>query len=705
MLPLLAALLGCPAPPEEPAGPPNVLLVTLDTTRADRLEPYGFGLAQTPVLSRLAAEGAVLEHTSTTAPITLPAHISIQTGRIPPVHGVRDNGSYALSEEAVTLAEVLTERGYESRAWVSAAVLDSTYNLDQGFASYDDELWDQDAPPLFMIRERPGATTSARVVEWLEARPEDAPPFFAWVHYFDAHQPHTPKHRDMVLAPTPYDGEIAGMDRALGQVIGALEARDELDDTLVVVVGDHGESLGEHGEQTHAVFIYDATVHVPLIVRWPARVAAGTRVAEPTSVVDIFPTVLSLVGADPVETDGRDLSAALTGGTVPARDLYFESLLAERGFGMAPLHGVRRGDEVYIRAPRPERYNTSTDPGQLDDLIGQDPARDAELDGALQALLDAAAAQALPVAESPLSEQSAELLMAMGYLASPADQAAVAGMDPKDGLPLHNLLEDARHAVRAHRFQQADAAFAELLQATPGNVSARNTFAYSLAQRGRLEEARAEYRSSLESDPRQYRVYAQLGRIAWQLDEPELARERLEQALEITPDFVEAMVQLGVIAYLQGDAEEAERWHQRALEVDPSSARVWRDIADLRYREERWADALAGYERVIEVNPRDYQAQLHAGAAALAAGDVDRSVAHTQAAAELRPDSWMPPYNLACAEAGRDPSAALGYLGTAADRGLRDAALLEADPDLAPLRAQDGWAALVERVRASSSTP
>ena len=282
--------IGCTWP--EPT-PPNVLLVTLDTTRADRLGAYGYALAQTPTLDRLAAEGAVFERHSTTAPITLPAHISILTGLLPPTHGVRDNGAYALSKDIQTLPEHLAEHGYDTRAWVSAAVLDARYDLDQGFAHYDDDLSSQDTPPLFLIRERPGAQTAAEVVGFLEDADPQVP-FFAWMHLFDPHQPRRPDPRTRALAPTGYDAEIATADLALGDVIDALERTERLDDTIVVVTADHGEGLGEHGERTHAVFIYDSTMHVPLIVRHPGSVPAGVRIDQPTSAVDIVPTILGL---------------------------------------------------------------------------------------------------------------------------------------------------------------------------------------------------------------------------------------------------------------------------------------------------------------------------------------------------------------------------------------------------------------------------
>ncbi|MCB9743502.1 MAG: sulfatase-like hydrolase/transferase [Alphaproteobacteria bacterium] len=706
---LQAACSSSPTPPPEPAQrPPNVLLITMDTTRADRLGPYGYKLAQTPTLDRLAAEGATFERHATTAPITLPAHISILSGLRPPTHGVRDNGAYALSDAVTTLPERLAAQGYEARAWVSAVVLDARYNLDQGFVSYDDALWTEDAPPLFMIRDRPGPRTAERVVSWLAERDAtpaaERAPFFAWMHLFDAHQPWETKGRNALMAPSPYDAEIATADEAVGMVIAALEAQGELDDTLVIVTADHGESLGEHGEQTHGVFIYDATMHVPLLMRWPGHVPPGLRVEQPSSAVDIVPTVLSMLGLPPAETEGVDLSPTLSGGALPARDLYMESLLSERGFGMAPLHGLRRADEVWIRAPRPERYDLRADPGQLRDLHAQDPAPGEALDAALQALLDESASRAVTAESSPMSTETREMLMAMGYLSPEAERSAAAGMDPKDGLPLRNLLEDARGALRQQRYDEGVAKLTELLEVTPDNVSALNTLAYTYREQGKLPEARALYERSLQVDPQQYRVLAQLGRVALDEGNLEAARQHLEASLSITPDFVEAMVSLGVIAYQAGDEAGAEAWHQKALAVDPDSARLWRDLADLRYRQRRWDEAIGLYQKVIEANPQDFQAWLHAGAASLRSGQLDEALRYTKQAQALRPDSWLPLYNIACAEVARgEEDAAIAHLREAADKGLRSPRQLLGDSDLEPLRDHPGWAGLLEAVKVQAA--
>src|SRR5262249_3656211 len=274
---------------------PNVLIVTIDTLRADRLGCYGFGLAHTPAIDRLAQEGvrgADAGASAGPAPLTLPAHCSITTGLSPPAHGVRDNGNYALGPEAVTLAERLAATGYRTAAFVSAAVLTRRYGLDQGFETYDDDLWAEDAPPLFMFRKRPAPRTTDRAIAWLEdwAKGRQSQPFFLWVHFFDPHQPYQVGSLELaVLTPTPYDAEIAQPDRGIGRIVAWLRQHGVLDDTLVVLTADHGESLGEHGEPTHGIFIYDATIRVPLVWRLPGVFPAGGTYDGPVRHIDIVP--------------------------------------------------------------------------------------------------------------------------------------------------------------------------------------------------------------------------------------------------------------------------------------------------------------------------------------------------------------------------------------------------------------------------------
>ena len=683
---------------------PNVLLVTIDTTRADRLGCYGFSLARTPNLDRLAREGVRCENAAAVAPITLPSHASIMTGLLPPATGVRDNGSYALGAGAVTLAERLKGAGWATHAIVSALVLNRRYGLDQGFDAYDDDLWSEDSPKLFLIRDRPARKTAARFLSWLDGRKKEAAakPFFAWVHFFDPHQPYTPEAQDRPLSPTPYDAEIAGVDRALGRIFDRLRADHLLDDTIIVVTADHGESLGEHGEKTHAVFIYDATIRVPLLLRYPRLFPKASVYRGPVSSVDLVPTLLAALGLPGAETtDGINLLPALRGNTPPpARPQYCESLLSEVGFGMAPLHGIRSDEFKYVRAPRPELYDLKADPKELVNLFEKDRRRAALLEDRLADVMAASARHAVAASESPMSKETMESLRALGYLAPAGVARSLSGMDPKDGLPLYAKLEDARHAAQEKRWGDSERLLGEILAVLPANVSARNVLALVLLKQNRYDEAKAEYSRSLSDDPKQARVLAMLGTIdliEGNLDEAERA---FRAALEVTPQFVEATVNLGFVAQARNRPDEARAWYDRAAAADPGFPRGNKLSGDLWFERGDFEKALRNYREVLHVRPDDFGALVQGGTCHRRLGQVQDAERFFEKARRVRPDSWIPAYNLACLKASLGhPEAALDLLlAELPAKGFDDLALLDSDSDLATVRKLPRFEALREAV-------
>jgi arylsulfatase A-like enzyme/Tfp pilus assembly protein PilF len=685
---------------------PNVLVVTIDTLRADRLGCYGFGLAHTPAMDRLAAEGVRCTDVASSAPITLPAHSSIMTGLYPPAHGVRDNGNYALGPEAVTLAERLETAGYRTAAFVSAAVLTRRYGLAQGFDVYDDDLWSEDEPDLFMIRERPAARTADRALAWLEdwrkhARGE---PFFLWVHFFDPHQPYDVRSIDLAaLSPTPYDAEISEADRGVGRLVDWLRAENALDATLIVLTADHGESLGEHGEPTHGIFIYDSTIRVPLVWRLPRLLPSGATYPGPVRHVDVAPTVLAILGLPGAEaTQGASLLAALQGRTPPV-DLvqYAEARLAEEGFGMAPLSGVRHAGHKWIQAPRPELYDLRADPRELRNLHGADPAVARLLETRLEAVVADSARRALTAPTREIDRETEEMLRALGYLAPPEQRAEMAGLDPKDGMALYAKLQEARQHAQVGEWERTQTLLAEVLAAAPENVTARNVLALAAVRRGDLAEAERQYLASLAKQPRQHRVVGALGSIELRRGRLAEAERRFREALDLAPSYVEAMANLGWVEAARGNEAGAQRWYERAITVDPTYPHVYRRLADLYYDRRDWTRALEYYRRVLSSLPRHFEALVQAGNSARFAGDGRTAAAYYADAGRVRGDSWIPPYNLACLRAvDGDPNGALALLGEAVELGFGSPGLLDRNEDFAALRGRRGWPELIARVQA-----
>jgi choline-sulfatase len=696
LLVLSATALTCRAPHR-----PNVLVITIDTLRADHLGCYGFTLARTPAIDKIAREGVRCSNAVSSAPITMPSHTSIFTGLFPPAHGVRDNGAYALGDGAVTLAERLRDAGYTTHAFVSALVLNRRYNLDQGFETYDDDLWSEDDPKMFMIRERQAPKTADRFLNWLAQWDRTrSKPFFTWIHFFDPHQPYKASAADSALSVSPYDAEIAGVDRQIGRIVETLRARGLLDDTLLVITADHGESLGEHGEQTHAIFVYDATVRVPLIVRYPGQLPPIVY-GGPVRSVDILPTVLGLLGLPGGDTmDGRDLGKALTGReAAPQLPQYSESLLSEVGFGMAPLFSIREGGYKFIRAPRPELYDLRSDPHELRNLQPSMPRVAARFDAELTALMKSSDRHRVQAAASPMTRETEESLQALGYLASQAERSGMGGMDPKDGLPLHNKLEEARHHAQRRDWAGAEKLLLEIVAVTPRNVSALNVLGLVGIKTGDGDKAIKYYQQSLAVDRQQFRVYGVLGAIALTRGELDHATDEFKASLAVNPHFAEAMANLGFIDSLRGHPREAEEWYRKGIAADPTFPRVHRRLGDLYYERGNFAQAYAAYMNVLKLAPSDVRAVVQAGNSARRLNRPAEAERLFRMAEQLRPDGWIPTFNRACLlSATGKPQEALQALSTLASRRSIPVGAVERDTDLAPMRALPGYAALKQQL-------
>ncbi len=683
------------------AAPPNVLVITIDTLRADHLGCYGFPFARTPSIDKIASEGVRFTNAISAAPITMPAHSSIFTGLFPVAHGVRDNGAYALGENAVTLAERLRDAGYTTHAFVSALVLNRRYNLNQGFETYDDDLWAEDDPKLFMIRERQAPKTADRFLQWFGSWDKTrTKPFFTWIHFFDPHQPYRPSATDAALAVSPYDAEIAGVDRQVGRIVDTLRARGVLDNTLLIVTADHGESLGEHGEQTHAIFVYDATVRVPLLVHYPH--AFAPRVYEgSTRSVDIVPTILGVLGLQGGETtDGHDLGAAIRGKeTAPVLPQYSESLLSEVGFGMAPLFAIRSNGYKYIRAPRPELYDLRNDPHELHDLHASLPRVAANLDAQLTQLMKDSSRHSVKAAANPMTRETEESLQALGYLASQGERSAMQGIDPKDGLPIHNKLEEARHYAQRREWAKSEALLLEVLAITPRNVSALNVLGLVAIKTGNADKAISYYQQSLAIDSQQFRVLGVLGGIALARGDLDHARDEFKAALAVNPHFAESMANLGFIEALRGRDVAAQQWYAKGIAADPTFPRVYRRLGDLYYDRKDYAQAYANYSKVIQLTPSDVRATIQAGNCARRLGRNSDADALFHRAELLRPQGWIPTYNRACllAIAGK-PKDALTTLLALTARHQVPLALVERDQDLAAVRLLPRFAELKKRL-------
>ncbi|MEW6747103.1 MAG: sulfatase-like hydrolase/transferase [Planctomycetota bacterium] len=599
---LLSALSvsGCSQGPS-PGPARHLLLITLDTTRQDRLSCYGYAKKTTPHLDDLAARGVVFRDAYASAPITLPSHATILTGTHPFYHGARDNGLYTVGPANVTLAERLKEAHFITGAVVSAAVLKPLYGLDQGFDHYDAGVH-EGFRPTGHVAERPANEVTEQALKWLRGVKGER--LFLWAHYFDPHAPWMAPEEYAQRFGQGYDAEVAFMDHEIGRLLDGLDDLDLLDDTLVVAVADHGEGLGDHREITHGLFLYEETVKVPLLMAGPG-VPAGIEISGVVRTTDIMPTVLDLLGLDlpgvaPTSTvQGVSLRKWIAGGEPLLLDAYFETYMPETTFGWSWLEGVRRGElpVKYIDAPRPEIYELDKDPGEQHNLAPNIAAEQRDPLTSLARLLQRLRSER-PASEQPLSsplrlsEEARRELEALGYVALSAERSQQRGPDPKDEYDLLLRKEQAMELLNRGEFDRALESFRAFLHAVPRKGLAHELVAttlgmqaMALAQQGRtresemkIREAVEHYKATVASMPDYVMGHYNLAMAYGQIGDTKHQVAHLNHCLELDPEFLPAQYYLGL--YFM----DRHEW-ERAFERLDFHWRHWRPRAGMPERE------------------------------------------------------------------------------------------------------------------------
>lgn len=524
---LLPGLLACGAVEVAPVAPddrPSLLLVTIDTLRADAVGSYGAEHA-TPTLDALATRGVRFTRTYSPAPITLPSHSSMMTGLRPPAHGVRNNGSYVLGDDAQTLAERLQAEGYETAAFVSAAVLERKFGLGQGFDHYDDATSGGEGA---FYAERSARETNQRVLAWADARGDATRPSFLWVHYFDPHAPYAaPAEFADRFPEAPYTAEVAATDAALGELFEGLDQRGLLSETVVAVTADHGESLGEHGEDTHALTLYDATQHVPFLLAGP-DIPRGEVSERLASLIDLAPTLLARLKAAPLaEAEGADLLAP-----GDAREaVYAETLATQLDFGWSPLFAARSTTHLYIEAPRPELY---ADEAQVENLLDPPTGDHQELVAALRGIATATARAAVPAKREEVDPETRAQLRALGYVV-PEKEYEASDVDPKDGVRSLSAYTRAMEALR-----RGDAASARrdaelAVRLLPGSARPRVVAIEAILETGEPRAAIEHARAAVTLSPQWADTHFWFAETATRLGDHALAAKAYGEALRLDP--------------------------------------------------------------------------------------------------------------------------------------------------------------------------
>lgn len=564
MLVLATGFGGCGGEPPPEKVP--IVLVTIDSVRSDHLPAYGYESVDTPAIDRLAADGIVFERAFAHVPVTLPSHVSLLSGTLPSHHGVRDNLGYRVPPGLPWLPEMLRQRGYATAAVVSAAALGRSTGVARGFDLFDDGEEESASDPAeeesgdeedrSAESYRTGAATVERAVSWLDS--VDRPLWFLFVHLYEPHRPYEPPEPFASRYDSPYDGEIATADAALGALLEALDRRGLYDGSLILLTSDHGEGLGEHGERDHGLFVYRESLQVPLVVKLPRSRRAGRRVERPVQLVDIVPTVLARIEGT-VEPDAAGTSLLADDDT--ERSIYAETYLPRLYYGASALHTLIGKRFQYIDSPAPELFDLLDDPDSRDNLIGQDP----EIVDLYRQRIEQLTSELEPPA--PVPEETLQQLVELGYLGG-------AGSSPDQGLP----------ALREHL-----------------DVVRQMEGAYDDFVAGRLAEAREGYREAVRSNPRAALAWAQLGQVERALDNNEAALDAMLMAVRLSDHAPYRLLGTARLALRLGRLEVAEDLARRALDWHPAEAKGV--LARVRLRQGKSEDARVLVLEALEDDP------------------------------------------------------------------------------------------------------
>ncbi len=581
----------------ETRAPLNVLLITLDTVRADRIGTYGHRTARTPAIDALAARGVRFDEAISPVPLTLPAHASLFTGTTPLKHAVHLNGERTLSDDCATLASSFTAAGYRTGAFIGAFVLDRRFGLNRGFEHYDDEIDREATSGSTFEAERSGNVVVDRALSWMRSLAPEKP-FFAWIHLYDAHAPYRPPP-EFANASSPYDGEIAFIDSQLARLIEALEQLEVRDRTIVVVVGDHGEGLGDHGEQTHGLLLYRSTLRVPLIITVPGSTPRVVR--NPVSLIDVAPTVASLASvAAPAGAEGRDLSTLVLGG-VPEPDdpaIYSETEYP-RMLGWSSLASLQEGNLRYLNGVYGELFDLSKDPEEMVDRLGE-RRREARH---LAALLAAVQKKRKIVKSSPVDPETAAKLASLGYL-TPARASLRKGMaDPRKMAPLFGEHERAMALAGAGELDRAAVILGDLVKADPRNPLFRAALARVRRDQGRLKDAVLLFKETLTLSPEDPDAWYDLGVALQEAGENREAETVLGEAVRRNPERSDTHNALALVLVAEKRPDEALAALDAAIATDRNNARAWNNRGNLLREAGRLSEAEEAYRQAVTAAP------------------------------------------------------------------------------------------------------
>ncbi len=636
-----------PAAENHPSAP--VILISVDTLRADRLSCNGYGRQRTPHIDVMTKGGTLFSQVSSQVPLTLPSHVSLLTSTYPFVNGIEDN-SEQLGSSAVTLAAVLKSRGYRTAAFVGGFVLDRRFGLDQGFDFYDSpfDLRRQNGTDPGDVK-RLGEDVVRAATHWLEK--DSARPFFLFLHLYDLHTPYNlPETMRARFHGAGYEAELGYVDEVLGHFWEFLLRRNLLKETLLVFTSDHGESLKEHGESTHGYFIYQSTLWVPLIIHWPdAAGALAVRVDEPVSLLDVAPTILQFVGVSrPPQFQGRSLLALLKQkSSSPVEEVYSESLYAYTHFDASPLRSLRLGWYKYIEAPKPEFYDLARDPGETQNLYLLKSALALTFRQRLLSLRSRFRSEHHAESKA-LSPEAVERLNSLGYavVSTAHSNSPDSRPDPKNRIEDYEKYGRAIAVASSGRLGEANALLRQLLAKDRGLLDVRISLGLNHQKLGQHAEALQDFQEVLKKDPANILAHFNLGVSYFELHRVDEAMKELEEALVVAPYYTRAEELLGISWLQKKDYERARAHFNHILRVAPGDYAAHYNLGVLATLEGRWEEGERHLRSALATDPESAEAHNSLGSLYLRRGDLDRARNEFAQALRLQPNFAWAHYNL-----------------------------------------------------------
>ena len=604
-----------------PLRPLNLVVVTVDTLRPDHLHCYGYSKIETTAIDSVAQDGVLFENAVTQTPLTPPSHASIFTGLYPTAHHVRDTGGFILDSSSTTLATILQAQGWDTAAFISSAVLKKLFGLNQGFQVYDDQMPKPGKGHEFLEdAERRAGDTVDRAIRWLDA--QSGKPFFLWVHVYDPHAPYQPPapYREKYKGRL-YDGEIAYADHELGRLFAAVHKKSPPAKTLIAVLSDHGESLGEHGEYTHGVFLYDSTLRIAFTLSGPG-VPAGLRVKQQARTVDFLPTILELMGGTPpAAVQGTSLTPFFRSKDAATGVSYAETLYPKINMGWVELRAIRTNRWKYIRAPRPELYDLLDDAGETRNVIQSHSAEAQKFEAELRTVI--ATDRAKKVQTANLDQRTMDQLKSLGYLAGPGRSYDLTGegIDPKDRVEVLKLLEQAQDPESGLADSNRIELLRKALKQDPGDPNVYYQLGAKLEKAGRYPEALELYRTALRNGIEHSRLHSRIADLLVRSGKKDEAILEYEKAVQLNPSDLESQANLATAYLEKARLDDAERVYKWILTTDPQYAAAYNGLGVISIQRQDAAAARGYFERAVALDADLVDAQLNLGLIYKMAGD------------------------------------------------------------------------------------